>query len=415
MEKITLKELAVPLIKAIDSFNYLLKSHHRRTAVISYFIAKEMKLSEEEMTNLVISAALHDIGALSVQERDTLIKEDVDNPKPHCLMGYKMLSSFKLFEKISQIIKHHHIKYEELDNYDDEILIQSHIIHFADRIDIMISPDFFILDQKESITKKMTDKTGTIFNPIVLEAFLKASKPDIFWININNMTLEQLFNKISFNMNYQMTLENVVVFAQTISRIVDYRSQYTSTHSYTVAHLAYHIAKILELPQEECVKLLVAGYFHDIGKIGIDPGIIEKKGPLTSSEFNIMKLHSYYSKQILLELSSSHWFEDIIKWTSQHHEKIDGSGYPYAIEKEDFDLGTKILAYSDILSALMEERPYRRKLNIDEAFNIIDKELAHKIDELIYDLLISKKDEIEQVYQQCRKDAEHFYEAQANI
>lgn len=120
MEKLSLKELAIPMIKAIDSFNYLLKSHHRRVAVISYNIAKALGLNNDELLELTIAAALHDIGALSVQERDGLIKEDVLNPKPHCLMGHKMLSSFNAFGNIAQIIKHHHIKYEDSLKVEDD-------------------------------------------------------------------------------------------------------------------------------------------------------------------------------------------------------------------------------------------------------------------------------------------------------
>lgn len=102
------------MIKAIDTFNYLLKSHHRRTAVISYHIGKELRLNNDQLMELVMAASLHDIGALSVQERDMLVKEDVLNPTPHCLMGHRMLSSFIVFKEIAQAIKHHHIKYEDL-------------------------------------------------------------------------------------------------------------------------------------------------------------------------------------------------------------------------------------------------------------------------------------------------------------
>ncbi len=96
MEEITLKELALPLIKAIDSFNYLLKSHHRRVAVIAYNIAKELNLNEKDLSELVIAATMHDVRALSIQERDMLIQEDVNNPNPHCMMGYKMLAPFNI-------------------------------------------------------------------------------------------------------------------------------------------------------------------------------------------------------------------------------------------------------------------------------------------------------------------------------
>ena len=247
MENITLKELAVPLIKSIDSFNYLLKSHHRRTAIISYYLGNEMGLNQKEMINLVISASMHDIGALSVQERDMLIQEDVENPKPHCDMGFKMLSDFDIFKDIAHIIKHHHIKYSELAETEDSVCIQSHIIHLADRIDILLAPDEFILNQKEKVSQKILEKEEMIFHPIVCRAFERISKNNLFWIEIENMTLEELFSKVDFNVYNSLNREQIIDFALVISRIIDFRSRFTACHSYTVGQIAYKIGKLLIL------------------------------------------------------------------------------------------------------------------------------------------------------------------------
>ncbi len=402
MQKLSLKELAIPMIKAIDSFNFLLKSHHRRTAVISYYIGKELKLSDDDLFHLVISAALHDIGALSVQERDMLIMEDVTNPTPHCLMGYRMLSSFDVFKRISQIIKHHHIKYEELLNMEDgEVLFQSHIIHLADRVDILISPDEFILNQKTKVTDKIQENVGTVFHPDVFEAFLKVSKADIFWIEINNLDMDKLFAKINFSIDFELTIDNMLDFALTISRIIDFRSKFTASHSYTVAHLSALIGQYMGFSEQKCKKLMIAGYLHDIGKIGIDPGLIEKKGPLSDDEFNLVKLHTYYTGQILNELSSLEWFNEIVLWAERHHEKIDGSGYPYALDDENMDLGVKILAYSDIISALMEDRPYRINQSIELALDIIKNNIATKISPEIFIEIEKNKDEINELVLKC--------------
>lgn len=404
MEKLTLKELALPLIKAIDSFNYLLKSHHRRVTVISYNIARALNLNEKELSQLVIAAAMHDIGALSIRERDMLLQEDVNNPSPHCIMGYNMLSPFNIFKDIAQIIKYHHVKYEDLSKLiDDEIPFASHIIHLADRIDILINHEEFILNQKNNIIERLKEKVGTTFHPYVFEAFFKVAKADIFWIEINNMTLEQLFRKINFFVDYELTLDNVISFALTISRIVDFRSRFTVTHSYTVAHLAFFLANIFNFSQERCKKLLIAGYLHDIGKIGIDPRIIEKKGPLTEEEYNIMKLHPYYTGQILNELSRSEWFNEIVNWAKNHHEKIDGSGYPYALEGSDISEGAKILAFSDVITALIEERPYRKALQIDKAFEIITENIAPKISSDMFDIIKKYKNEIDSLVKECKE------------
>ena len=391
------------MIKAIDSFNYLLKSHHRRVAVISYYIGKQLNLSNDELFKLIIAAALHDIGALSVQERDMLIKEDVANPTPHCIMGYRMLASFSAFKDIAQIIKHHHINYKDfLKITDEEILLQSHVIHLADRVDILISPDEFILNQKSNVTDKIQEKTGTVFHPEVFDAFLKTSKADIFWIEINNLDMDQLFKKINFSINFNLTIDNILEFALTISRIIDFRSKFTASHSYTVAHLSSLIGGYFGLSEEKCKKLMVAGYLHDIGKIGIDPGLIEKNGPLSSEECNIMKLHTYYTGQILNELTSSDWFSEIVIWAERHHEKADGSGYPYALEDKDLDLGVKILAYSDVISALMEERPYRKSQSIDVAMDMVKKKIAPKVSTEIFEVIEKHKDEINELVLHCQ-------------
>ncbi len=409
MEKMSLKELAVPMIKAIDSFNYLLKSHHRRVAVISYYIAKELGLSNDELLQLVIAASLHDIGALSVMERDMLIKEDVLNPKPHCVMGYHMLASFEVFKDIAQIIKHHHVIYQDsLDAPEGEVLYASHIIHLADRIDVLISPDEFVLNQKQAVTQKVHKKVGTTFHPEVFSAFEKVSKADIFWIEINNLSIDQLFKKIDFSIDFTLSLDNIVAFALTISRIIDFRSKFTASHSYTVAHLASLLGSYFDFSEERCKKLLVAGYLHDIGKIGIDPGLIEKDGPLSDEEFNMMKLHAYYTGQILNELNTSEWFNEVVTWAERHHEKIDGSGYPYALDASVLDDGVKILAFSDIITALMEERPYRQGMDVDKAFNIIQEQIAPKISNEMFAVIKEHKDQIQEMVNQCQT---HSYKA----
>lgn len=80
VKELTLKSFAIPMIKPIDIFNILLKSHHRRTAIITYYIGKEAGFNEHDLLEAVIAASMHDIGALSIEERDTLIEADVKDP-----------------------------------------------------------------------------------------------------------------------------------------------------------------------------------------------------------------------------------------------------------------------------------------------------------------------------------------------
>lgn len=414
MENISLKELVVPMIKSIDSFNYLLKSHHRKTAVIAYQLGKQLQLDNEHMTLLVVAAAMHDVGALSVVERDSLIVADVDNPLPHCLMGYKMLNQFSVFSEIARIIRHHHIHYEDVSK-QRFVPFESFIIHLADRIDIFLNADEFVLDQKKRVTEEILLRCGTVFHPQVCEAFQVVAQRDIFWINIMNMTMEQLFDSIDFSLRYELDMSTIAKFSETISRIIDFRSQFTASHSATVAQLAKEIGSYFGLGEEDCFKLMIAGYLHDIGKIGIDPSIIEKNGPLTEQEYNRMKLHSYYTVQILTELGKTPWFAQIVTWAGHHHERIDGSGYPFAISGAELDLGTKILAYSDVLTALLEDRPYRPKMSLEKAMDIMKNQVAIKIDCSMMKRIEEHQEDIARIVNECQRTVRAHYVEEVNL
>lgn len=274
---------------------------------------------------------------------------------------------------------------------------------------MLIKPDVFVLKQKASVIEKIRDNVSTTFHPDVFAAFVQASAPDIFWIEINNLELDQLFRLVDSSMNFDLTLENVLDFALTISRIIDFRSHFTASHSYTVANLACELGKIFGFSRERCLKLKISGYLHDIGKIGIDPGLIEKGGPLTDDEFDQVKLHTYYTGQILSSLSISEWFYEIVLWAKNHHEKVDGSGYPYSLQDENLDVGSKILAFSDVIAALMEDRPYRKSLPIDTAFEIIRKSISAKISDQMFDAIEGHKDEINAIVLQCQQNIREQY------
>ncbi len=411
MEKMSLRELAVPIIKSIDSFNYLLKSHHRHTAIISWHIGKKMGLSNEDLFELVVAAAIHDIGALSVQERDLLVREDVINPQPHCIMGHHMLKPFEAFRQIAQIIKHHHIKYQDFLNMaDGEVMFQSHIIHLADRVDILINPEEFILNQKKRVLEKIKEKVETDFHPDVYAAFDEVSLSDIFWLEINDLSIDDLFDRIDANVDFKLTIDNIMDFSLSLSRIIDYRSRFTASHSYTVAYLAKQLGKYFGFSDEDCQKLQVSGYLHDIGKIGVDPGLIEKNGPLSDDEFNHVKLHAYYTGQILKNLSRSEWFKDIVLWSQNHHEKNNGHGYPQGLDDSVLDTGAKIVAFSDVISALMENRPYRDSLPVDVAFNIIKEKIAPSISLSMFADIEQHKDEINDLVVTCHQHSFEEYE-----
>ncbi|MGB9681517.1 MAG: HD-GYP domain-containing protein [bacterium] len=141
----------------------------------------------------------------------------------------------------------------------------------------------------------------------------------------------------------------------------------------------------LGFSENELKLIRIAGYLHDIGKVAIPIEILEKPDILTEEEYNIIKLHAYYSYRILEHIEG---LELINEWGSFHHERLDGSGYPFGIKGDGLSLGSRIIAIADVFTALIEDRPYRRGMDIDEALdNIRSLVRANKLDRYIFSVL----------------------------
>lgn len=405
----TLKGLIISFTKSVDLYNYLLKNHHRRTAIVAYSIGKEMGLTKKELSDLVIAASLHDIGALTVKERDELIHMDVENPMPHARIGYYMLESFELFGNISRIVYYHHWSYENDQNWIREVgkvPIQSYIIHVADRIEILIDAGQPILLQKNKIIETIDSYKDTLFHPEVVEAFERVSKKDKFWLDIDNMELNTLLEEaISDSFAVELTLEMIEEFAFTISKIIDTRSEFTISHSFGVSEVAYKIAELLGYDEVKKRKIRVAGLLHDIGKIAIPTSIIEKKGSLDVDERIEVQTHAYYS---FLILSNIKGLDEICEWACNHHENHDGSGYPMNLFEgltEEMD----VIAYADIYTALSEDRPYRASLSTEKILEILGSEFTEKHGKHVYEVIREHVEEIDRGCKDAIRDGENRY------
>ncbi|WP_430886333.1 HD domain-containing phosphohydrolase [Fusibacter sp. JL216-2] len=376
MDRIKMKEIVLTFVNAVDIVNPILKHHHRRVAVMTYHIAKSLGYEGEALTNLIIAAALHDIGALTVEDQTQLTRLDVEDPGPHERLGALMLSSFGPFKTIANIIEHHHVNYaENIGNRN--VHHASYIIHLADRIDILLDPNTISINQTMAVTKQILDLSGTLFDPDVVKAFVAASEKEQFWFEVDDLTIDHLFQRINLEkLDMDLDDDSLENLVYTLSRVVDYKSKFTIAHSVRVAYVADKIAKYMGLVDESRYKVKLAGYLHDYGKIAVPTEIITKKTKLTNEEFNIMKSHPYYTYQILSNIEG---FSDLAHWASHHHEKLHCEGYPFKPEVSTLDLETEILIYSDLFSALLEERPYRKPLSTDRAIEIIENEFVSSI------------------------------------
>jgi len=169
-------------------------------------------------------------------------------------------------------------------------------------------------------------------------------------------------------------------FVRALSTAVDARDPTTAIHSINVANYAMGIAHHLGQSPHELEWLRIAGLLHDVGKIGTPEQILCKTGKLTSDEFEEMKRHATYSRNILSQIDFSQEYENMAFTAAAHHEKLDGSGYPDGLIAQDIPLRVRILAVADIFHALTQDRQYRKGMPMPKAFAIIDSMTPHQLD-----------------------------------
>jgi len=145
-------------------------------------------------------------------------------------------------------------------------------------------------------------------------------------------------------------------FATALVATLDARDRYTAGHSATVAVYARDIASRMGLGAEQQQLAYVCGLVHDIGKIGLPPGLLDKPSALTLEERRQMQLHSEIGEGILRKLDD---YGDIAEIVRHHHERIDGEGYPDQVRGEDIPLVSRIIAVADAYNAMTSDRPYR--------------------------------------------------------
>ena len=155
-----------------------------------------------------------------------------------------------------------------------------------------------------------------------------------------------------------------------LSNTMEIKDPYTAGHQRRVAQLACAIAQAMGLPTDQVEGIQVLSFLHDIGKIAVPAEILNRPGKITTMEFNLIRAHPEMGYNILKDLEFP-W--PVAQAVLQHHERLDGSGYPAGLTDREIIQEAKILAVSDVVEAMASHRPYRPSLGIDVALEEITK------------------------------------------
>lgn len=221
------------------------------------------------------------------------------------------------------------------------------------------------------------ERRGRWFDPNLVDLITGWEHDSEWWATLDSpdLTAEVLALKPSNHIRLvdERGLDDV---ARAFADIIDAKSPFTYQHSTRVAEYACYIATRVGLSAAEIRRLRRAAWLHDIGKLGISPKVLDKSGPLTRAERNEMQRHPIHTWEILSRVSA---FEDFSRMAALHHEKLDGSGYPWGLTADDLDLSTRILCVADVFEALTSARPYRAALGPAVALDLIKRDAGVRL------------------------------------
>lgn len=400
-----MRDLARCFGRAMNLVSPKIENHHQQVAYVAWRIADEMGYSLDDRREIIYGALMHDMGSVIMPERE--VGEYTLSEMSQA--GISLIGDIANMKFVKDILSAYQVPFAERPAFaelsKEEVFAE--IIYLADKISMLIDPDAAALNQSEDICDTISDYADEEIHSEVVEAFLRTSGKEFVWLELLHQP-EICLNVIS-NANV-VTLDQLIEIAKFMSRIIDFRSQYTAMHSSGVAATAVRLAEILGMSEDECKMMMVAGYIHDIGKLKVPKKILEKKDALTDEEFNIVKEYAYYTELLLKDITG---FEQIGRWAALHHEKLNGYGYPFGLKADDIPMGARIIAVADIFSAVAEIRSYRDGMSKEQVIYALREYVeSSALSKYIVDLMIANYDDIYQKREsETSKEGARYYAA----
>ena len=242
---------------------------------------------------------------------------------------------------------------------------------------------------------KIYGRVAATGNPEKFETHVK-SLDEWFWISVYSPGKEHfvaIFDVITerkrtekkiaeYVRQLESSMEGTLV---AISNMVEKRDPYTAGHENRVGIIAGDIAREMGWPEEKCRELQLIGLVHDIGKIAVPAEILTKPGRLSAIEYDLVKIHVEQGYEILKDVEFPLPIAEIIR---QHHERMDGSGYPRGLAGEEILPEARILAVADVVESMASHRPYRPALGMDVAIGEVTRNRALRFDAAVVDALL---------------------------
>lgn len=224
----------------------------------------------------------------------------------------------------------------------------------------------------------LLERRGTWFDPTLADVLIDEAGNTPFWRQILAARRPAaLAGQEPADRVHWVASDDLDRVAEAFADIIDAKSPYTYRHSKGVAEISRHLGHALGCPRHDVSVLYRAGLLHDIGKLGISNRILDKRGGLTDAEMAEVRLHPRYSMEILSHVAA---FSEAAPAAAQHHERLDGTGYPWGLTGPQLSLTSRIVAVADVFEALTADRPYRDGVPAARALAMIGREAGSAYD-----------------------------------
>ena len=249
---VNLGNLVLSLSDAMDLASPFLAHHQQRTAFVVSELGKVAGLSEERLENAFIAALLHDVGAISLEEKIALHNSEVTSTDEHCLRGELLLATVPWLEDAARIVRFHHTEWQNWrESIDTPLVLNSQMLFLGDCLERLINRDQYILHQHENIISTLNGLSGSSFHPEVLELFSIVCQREEFWLDLCSPRLYSLLLHEGPFRRTEIELSKISLVAEFFRNIIDFRSRFTATHSSGVASAASALSRIFGLTELE--------------------------------------------------------------------------------------------------------------------------------------------------------------------
>ena len=408
---VNLGNLLLSLSDSLDLVHPSIALHQQRTAFISWEMGKAAGLADDAIERLFVAGLLHDIGALAPEDKISLHEFESTDTLTHCIRGSLLLETVPWLKSSAKVVRFHHQDWHYWkEPITNPAVLESQILFLADHLERNIRRNIYILHQDEHLSEKITELAGTSIHPDVVDLFQQISRREEFWLDLVSPRLYSLLLHNGPYRRVEIDLSSITVVGELFRNIIDFRSRFTSTHSSGVSECAGILSNLFGFSDAEADLMRVAGNFHDIGKLTVPNAILNKPDKLTKEEFAVMRQHTYFTYSILNTIGG---LQHIAEWAAFHHERLDGSGYPFHHEAGRIGTGARIMAVADIFTAIAEDRPYRKGMEYEDIKKILRKQAdMNFVDKRIVQLVLDNYSDIVKTVKERQVVTKEFYERQ---